>query len=356
MAGKRSNKKRQQNKKKTTRQRRMAPSRQRGSTVSRSRPQARPSAGTIIANGVRNLISFLPNSTYLSPAADFIFTLLGIGKSEQVTSSSDVKLLAHITGGQAAFVVSYVNIIASSDVGVRIPSGEGGNLRNYIRLDYTEARLISLSISLAPTNKLQSRAGTVTLGFWPFISADAEDTWKSQFHAGDQYLTEILEQNVNRLPYVVIGQSGKTLTLVYRPRVHDGQLFQFRPVKSQLGGVFIKFTDYARSQYDQFNGDELGFNCVVQGVVELRNSTLRGSALIEIRDEIVDNQTLDHTCLRLTENVNLGTHSLAAGHCVKISQSSVKSCQPQGAGCIMHVDLSKLNVSNVSTDFEMLHV
>lgn len=357
MAGKRSNQKRQPNKKKKTTRRRMAPSRQRGSTVSRSRPQARPSAGTIIANGVRNLISFLPNSTYLSPAADFIFAYLGLAKNAPKDKQNSANILAYVTGGQAAFTVSYVNIIASSDVGVRIPSDEGGNLRNFVQLDYTEARLISLSISLAPTNRLQSRSGTVTLGFWPFISPDAEETWSTQFAVGDQFLTEILEQNVNRLPYVVIGQSGKTLTLSYRPRVHDGQLFQFRPVSSRLGGVFIKFSDYARSQYDQFNGDELGFNCVLQGVVELRNSSLRASALVKLRDELVDNQTGDHSCLRLVEDIQIpGGKVLQGGHCLKLSQASVSKCSASGAGCLMKVDLSKIPMSNVSVDFEMLHV
>lgn len=354
MAGKSSNKKRRQNRKKAVRSKRMAPSRQRRSTVSRSKPQARPSAGSIIANGVRNLISYLPNSTFLSPAADFIFSFLGL-QSTTAVQGKTADILSHITGGHAAFTVSYVNIIASSDVGIRVPSNEGGNLRNYIQLDYAEARLVSLSISLAPTNRLQSRAGTVTLGFWPFISGEAEDEWTSQFKSGTQYLTEIMEQNVNRLPHVVIGQSGKTLTLAYRPRVHDGQLYQFRPVRSRIGGVYIKFSDYARSQFDIFNGDELGFNCVVQGVVELRNSTLRGSALIEIRDEIVDNLTGDHTCLRLTKNIQVGSVVMAAGHCLKLPQSSVMKCEPSGSGCLMHVDLSSLE-SNVSSDFEMLRV
>lgn len=354
MAGKRNGSKRQQAKKMYQKKRRMAPSRPRRSTVSRSRPQARPSAGSIIANGVRNLISYLPNSTFLSPAADFIFSYLGLLNTSKV-SGTTADILAHITGGQAAFQVAYVNIIASSNAGIRVPSDEGANLRNFIQLDYAEARLISLSISLAPTNQLRSRSGTVTLGFWPFISAFAEQEWTDQFKQGTMYLTEVLEQNVNRLPHVVIGQAGKTLTLFYRPSVHDGQLFQFRPVNQRIGGVFVKFSDYARSQFDVFNGDELGFNCVVQGVVELRNSTLRGSAKIKLRDEIVDDQALVHSCLRLVKPVTVNSVPYNPGGCLSVTHTDVKSCTPSGQGCTMRVDLSKL-VSNVSTDFEMLSV
>lgn len=327
----------------------------RRSALPRSIPQARPSAGSIIVNGVRNLISYLPSSTFLSPAADFIMSYSGL-VSTTSTPKSIMDLLVHVTGGQSAFIVSYVNLIASSSVGLRLPSASSGNLHNFIRLDYTEARLVRLSISLAFTNRMQSRSGTITLGFWPFISGDAEQEWTNQFKEGNQYLTDVLDQNIVRMPYVVIGQTGKTLTLAYRPRIHDGQLFQFRPVASRIGGVFIKFTDFARSQYDLFSGDELGLNCVVQGVVQLRNTSLRADSAVELIDSVVDNCVGDHTCIKLVKDIDIPLptdtatfKSFKAGRCLKIAGDKVRRSVSSTTGCLMRVDLTDL-LSNVDDD------
>lgn len=231
--------------------------------------------GTAIATGVRNLISYLPGSSVIAPIADFALKAFGFTRvivENNGVYTADTSICAVCT----RFCVNYVNILVGSRNVVRDTILTNGSTRPRILSPWLEARLIEVSISIAPVNVASKRAGQWALGFKPFLS-DID-------HATEMKDTSSVGRiGMTGYPLYTTGPASKPLKVTYRPRVVDGHCYFFHPLDTPFGCVAIRYDAYNRDSFDGFTAEEMAMDCVVSGRLELRSRTSSDSIRPEQR-------------------------------------------------------------------------
>lgn len=230
-----------------------------------STPQGRTSIGQVIARGVRNLVSYLPGSPLIKPLADFALKTIGLSDGGTVANgrfSGSVRQFALA----AKFWIYASNIIAGSRLAVRSGSIDS---RNFLT-PYCDARVIELTISVMPIGVMGKRAGEWTLSFQPFMSDKDEDNLNASASIfPDDHAMKACFMSVT-------GSASRPLALTYKPKVSDGRPYFFWAIGTAYGEVSVRYDQYNRTTYTDFNADDFAMDCVISGRVELRTASSSG--------------------------------------------------------------------------------
>lgn len=272
--------------------------------VTNYRPQASAPLGQAIARGVRTIASYLPFNNIINPICDVLFQVFGLAKvtfkkdENKVTKVSTyrVSVDSAVIGAQSCFYLNYVNILTGSRLGARgadsnTPSGAS------LIIDYTEARLLSFSINLTPSNITSKRSGKVYLVFVPFYSESDVNYYKTEYsHRADP-------KELFRSPHCVIGMANQPLTLTFRPKVSDGYIYQWHGLSDPFGMVVIHYEDLARSVYSDLTGEDFGVNIVCEGRVAVRATPASVGSEFTLTDKVIDLKSLSgEYCLRVGDS------------------------------------------------------
>lgn len=247
-------------------------------------PQSRATFGQLVARGVRNITSCIWGTGLALKFVDFGLHLFGITSEPKITSGAFEATDMTFVGAGGKILLKYVNLLTPSKAGVRLGQGftpDGNKLAQLFSCDYTEARIKSLTISVMPTGPASRRCGEWTIAFTPFYDASDINFWLAERVVPD-------ENSIKLMTYATTSAASRPLRLNIRPRATDGYFNLFHPLSSAFGCLCVRFDQPARSTYVQFTPDDLAFDCVVSGDVELRRPYTQGKGHDFIADYVED--------------------------------------------------------------------
>lgn len=241
------------------------------------------STGTLIARGVRTLLSAVPGTwSVVGKLADFGFKLLGITSAtdDEIRNSNQKAVLTEITGLGARFCISGIPIIAGSSAGVRV-SGFVTPEHPYqssIVLEAKEIRVLELELIVNPVNKTSNLGGNWSVAFSPFYT---EHDFQAMMDPASA--TVPVQSTAARYPYSVSGSASKPLTLRYKPVVSDGYAYMWHPLRDSdrqvqvepphalwLGCVIITYDRLNRDSYGNFTASDFSAQVLIKGSCQLR--------------------------------------------------------------------------------------
>lgn len=245
---------------KMVRNRRKAPSKRRAGRRGR-RAVGRPSIGKLVATGVKSLLSSVPAvGSVLSEIADFGFKALGVATSVSVSGSKF-----------SASEVRFINLCARFDVrrsillvGSRSCIQADSDRKVYSQ--YTDGRVVKMTIKILPINISEQRSGDWSLSFQPFFSPD---DYKSPALDNASMPSA---QGMKHMYLSTTGSASQPLTLQFVPNIHDGAAFQFASLDDPIGQVAIRFDQPVRATYGQFTANDFACQVIISGSMDLRTS------------------------------------------------------------------------------------
>lgn len=214
---------------------------------------------SLIARGVRTLLSVLPGSKLTTGIADFAFKSLGYSTVMLPidANTSTIKADLSVTGVTALFHLALKDLLFDSFThGVRIDAATWTT-------NYEAGRLMSVKISVIPQTKMNNRQGQWAAVFIPFRSKE-EATYYEQKSQG------MLYEQVKVIPGAKSAPATKPLHLSFSPTARDGRLNFDLGLQDEIGVVSIGFDQTSRSSYGAFALDDFSCTVIVSGVVKLQ--------------------------------------------------------------------------------------
>lgn len=216
--------------------------------------------GKLIGTGIKSLISSIPLvGPVLSEFADFAFKPISISKDNfkigDIVNPEDLKHCCLA----ASFLVKPSAILCGSRACVT-------DLDKRIISEYIDGRVISLTITVFPSGAFGKRSGDWHLGFHPLFNES--DKTSKDFSEPSQPT----EQGIHHMYMSTSGPAYKSLSLTYRPRIHDGRAFQFINMNEPYGMIAIRFDNYDRSAYTEFTPDQFSCDTKISGKIEVRST------------------------------------------------------------------------------------
>lgn len=231
----------------------------------RVKRRTRNSFSGLIVNGIRSLVAALPSSKFLSPLVDLKLTSLALTSQEStdvngITTVDDVKIF----GISGLAMIKYTNILSGSPTAV-IDNEKGPKV--WVNTPYTNARLISIEITVSPTNTVQSRTGRWGCVFLPFRNSKDEDEIRTSYRPVDL-------PKLQQLAGSVSGPADQSLTLQYRPKPADGFAYQYNTIGTFFGAVILAYSDNIRRTYHGFKAEDFSPDVTIKGKIQLQQPTL----------------------------------------------------------------------------------
>jgi len=219
--------------------------------------------GKLIARGVKSLVSTIPVvGSFLGDISDFTFKAFGIS-NESITLNSSLKdVVVRNVSLCARFNITAAAILAGSRTSLAVDMGKA------ILSQYSDGRVISLTVRIIPSSILSKRSGDWHLGFQPFFNNDDEN--RGGIKDADWMPTE---QGIHRTFLSATGPANKPLVVTYKPVTHDGRAFVFNPLDSAYGQVSIRYDNYDRSSYTEFSPEDFSCDTIISGIIETRVSS-----------------------------------------------------------------------------------
>lgn len=213
--------------------------------------------GSLVAKGIRTLLSTLPGSTLTVGIADFVFKSLGYTESFQVSEDGAFTAQMKVTALTANFHIALKDVLFDS-----YTHGTKLNTTTWTS-NYQSGRLISLQVKIVPETPYGERRGVLGAAFIPFRTEE-ENTWYDSNAAG------VLIEQLKRIPGAKTGPAGRTITLNFRPKATDGRLHFDMPLKAEIGAVVISFDQTSRDAYSMFTADQFSAMVYISGAVKLQ--------------------------------------------------------------------------------------
>lgn len=265
----------------------------------RRRRTNKPSFGTMIAKGTKDVLSTVPIiGSVLGDLADYAFKFLGLtninlankGEGSQL-DSADVKVF----NLQARFQVTPVVLLVGSKLAIANDFAS-----REVLCAYRDGRIISLTVTIMPTNYVEFRQGDWTMSLNPYVN----DNDVSFGVAGNG---PISESQMRRAYMSITGPASKPLTLTYRPRVSEGRAFQFNPMESPFCEISIHFEQMIRSSYGHFSATDFACETLISGELEVRagNPSANGGPF-KFKRMVIDQLTQVGCYLMSTQGGGIG--------------------------------------------------
>jgi hypothetical protein len=232
------------------------------------RKAAAPTGGTrnpftgLLVTGIRSLVAALPLSTFLTPITDLILSSIGIAPKNSPVETNGITAFdgVSIYGMCGMVMIKYTNIlIRSSMAAVNTTKGS----RSWVDTPYTDAKLVSITITITPDNKVQNRSGRWGIVFLPFREKNDEKTIQNDYRP-------LTLSQLQQMAGSVSGPADKTLRLTFSPRPEDGLIYQYNPMDTWFGAIVIAFSENIRLNYHEFTADDFAPDITVRGSLKLR--------------------------------------------------------------------------------------
>lgn len=228
----------------------------------------------LLVTGIRSIVAALPLSTFLSPITDMLMSAIGLtSKAVKARTTSVVQEDVSIYGLCGMVMISYVNILVRSS-NASLDDTKGA--RPYVNTPYTDAKLTSMSVTVTPDNKQQSRSGRWGAVVIPFRDAKDQQTIQSDY-------APIPLSRLQQMAGSVSGPADKPLTVRFVPRAEDGLIYQFNPMNTYFCALVISYSENIRSNYHEFTAEDFGPDVSVKGQLRLRQPHF-GSPVVGFED------------------------------------------------------------------------
>lgn len=240
------------------------------------RRKSNSNIGKLIGTGIKSLISSIPMvGPVLSDIADFAFKSIAVTKDNlkigDVVKPDDLKHCCLA----ASFLIKPSAILCGSRACVT-------DLNKRIISEYIDGRVISMTITVFPSGAFGQRNGDWHLGFHPLFNESDIDS--KDFKDPSQPT----EQGIHHMYMSTSGPAHKSLSLTYRPKIHDGRAFQFVNLDKPYGMIAIRFDNYDRSVYSEFTPDQFSCDTRVTGKIEVRSTGPQKSGVHYYTDFVTD--------------------------------------------------------------------
>lgn len=252
----------------------------------RAGPRASRGLGSLVASGVKNILSYLPGAPLLQGIADFGFKAIGLTSSTLKVADKVENVPVSFYGMGARFCINCIPLLLGSSVGCRGTSTTG---KPFVTVDFSDVRVSELTIRLNPLGEQAKRGGEWSLGWSPYY--DRED--HRRMMAGKASVTVPSDVDVSIMPYMVQGPASRPLVIRWRPKPHDSFANDFHPLPirqreswessaSWLGCVTINFLEANRVVYTPMTAADFSASVLISGRFETRRGddtsiTVKGS-------------------------------------------------------------------------------
>lgn len=229
----------------------------------------------LIVTGIRSIIAALPLSTYLTPITDLLLSSIGLAPTATPTEKSAVTTIdgVSIYGLCGLVMIKYTNILVrTSSAAINMTKGS----RSWVDSPYTDAKLVSVTVTATPDNKMQSRSGRWGIVFLPFRDAADQTTIQADYRP-------LTLSQLQQMAGSVSGPADKPLQLRFMPRPEDGLIYQYNPMETWFGCVVIAYSENIRSNYHEFSADDFSPDISVKGTLKLRQPHF-GSPVVGYQD------------------------------------------------------------------------
>lgn len=249
----------------------------------KARRKARASRGTtkrnpfsgLIVTGIRSLVSALPGSTFLTPITDLLLSSIGLAPTAVPTDSNGITTVdgVSIYGMCGLVMLKYTNIlIRSSTAAVNTTKGA----RSWVDTPYTDAKLVSVTITITPNGKRQTRSGRWGILFLPFRDAADQKTIQNDYRP-------LSLSQLQQMAGSVSGPADRPLQLTFTPRAEDGLIYTFNPMDTWFGAVVVAYSEDMRLAYHEFTADDFSPDITLRGTLKLRQPHF-GSPVVGYQD------------------------------------------------------------------------
>lgn len=219
-----------------------------------------------MVKGIKTLLSSIPGATALSPLADIMFSSFGLSNSYSYANGT-VDATASIFGLCSCTGLTYANILAHAP---NVARNTGKGPRIVFDSPFDDAKLISVSFTILPQGKIDTRNGKWAAVFIPVRSSlDVNGIPK-------EYKPMTLGE-LTKLPGSVTNAADRPLRLTYSPTAEDGYAFQFNPISSIFGYLIIGFTQELRVSWADFDANEFSPDIIMDGSLRIRQPVLGGT-------------------------------------------------------------------------------
>lgn len=260
-----------------------------------------PSIARVVARGVKELVSSIPvMGNTLGSLADLAFKAFGLTQTDMTTAKPGQKLsiiATDVTRLYARFLIYPVALLVGSRV--TLPS----DTNRAITTPYCDGRVISLTVTIRPTNAVLQRQGEWHMSIQPYFNVTDEKYLTSPYKSAPY------EEAMRRCYLSTSGPASQPLALTYRPRVQDGRAYQYNRLDTAFAEITILFTQYVRDNYAHFSAQEFAPEILVSGQVEMRAADPGGSY-----HSTADQPALGFTFTTMVRDLNAGGASYAIGY------------------------------------------
>lgn len=266
-------------------------------TKARKPPRPRPTKSTkrttfggLIATGVRSLVSLLPGSAFLLPLYDMAFSSVAIDNKKLSTGFSlyndgtnkisDDGIAIHGLSGTVVFNYASILVKAPGSVSKIVEykdANRPGDIHPTLETSFLDARLIELVITAAPDSKSQYRAGRWGMVFIPFRADVDGQTFTRNY-------VPMSLSSIQEMSGCVSGPSDKSLTLRFKPSVHDGRLNSYNMLDAPIGALLLCYDNDLRLKFHEFTTDEFAPYISIRGRMEMRTPVVGSDESRDYRD------------------------------------------------------------------------
>lgn len=230
----------------------------------------------LLVTGIRSLVAALPLSNYLLPITDLILSNIGLTPKAKIERLNGALIAegTSIYGLCGLVMLKYTNIlIRSSMAAVNTTKGS----RSWVDTPYTDAKLTSITITVTPDNKAQSRSGRWGVLFIPFRDVADQTTIQNDYRP-------MPLSRLQQMAGSVSGPADKVLQLRFTPKAEDGYVYQYNPLNAWFGAVVLAYSENIRSSYHEFTADDFSPDVTIRGSIRLRQPHF-GSPAVGYEDD-----------------------------------------------------------------------
>lgn len=264
-----------------------------------------PSVAKVIARGVKELVSSIPvMGNTLGSLADVAFKAFGLSQTDMSSAVTGTKLSVistDVTRLYSRFLIYPAALLVGSKAA--LPS----DTNRAVTTPYCDGRVISLTVTIRPTNAVLQRQGEWHLSIQPYFNVTDEVNLTNKVAPW--------EEQMRRCYLSTSGPASQPLALTYRPRVQDGRAFQYNRLDTAFAEITILFTQYVRDSYAHFSAQEFAPEILVSGQVEMRASDPGGSYYPDQDTKVYPK--LGFTWTDMVRDLNSGGPSYAIGFPIK---------------------------------------
>jgi len=235
--------------------------------VQKRRPRVRssPSLGSLVARGTSALLSYVPGGKYLNQIAQVFFRNFGWTGAPRIKYTQDA-FSAGINwlGMGTRFKLTYLAIAINSSMG--IVQNSSRNAIKSLLSKFEDARLISVTISVAPMARQEGRQGLIAISFIPFKSDNDEEKSSPGIPTF---------QDVMGNPGVRSGPADKGISITFKP--DSPWIRDFHRLDTSFGVCQIAFYDpYRASPTVDFPLDSFNAEIKVSGSIQFAKPLMAG--------------------------------------------------------------------------------